>query len=534
VNDREKTRDELIEELQALRESHEQLRLALEVASDGFRDWNVQTGEVFFSPRWLATLGYEPGELEPHVDSWKRLVHPDDMPRVTEALQAHFEGKTPIYECQNRLRTKNGSYRWNLDRGQVVSRDASGKPLRMVGVDADITSRKDAEEALHQSREKYRLLFNHMLDGFALESASVGIHLVDLEGKVEDCNAALERMLGYTKEELATMLFTEFTHPEDAEKDTALFKELVAGERTHYLIQKRHVRKDGHTIWARVNASLVRGDDGKPEYAIRLVEDITEQKRAEDALRRLNVELEDRVFKRTAELVALNKELEAFSYSVSHDLRAPVRHVTGFVKLLDEHAGANMDETSRRHLTIIAESARKMGQLIDALLEFSRTARKELKTTTVDMKGLVREVQQECLGGVDGRQIAWKVHPLPEVAGDRALLRAALVNLISNALKFTAGRTRAEIEIGTGAPEDGAALIFIRDNGVGFDERYASKIFGVFQRLHDAAEFEGTGIGLANVKRIIDRHGGRVWAEGALDRGATFYFWLPKPKGGSR
>ena len=163
-----KTQETLVEDVDALRRSEERLRLALTVASDGYWDWNVRTGEVFFSPRWLETLGYEPGGLEPHVDSWKRLVHPDDMPRVTEALDAHFEGKTPIYACENRLRTKTGVYRWNLDRGRVVSRDADGRPLRMVGIDADITLRKQAEEALRDSRERYQLFFNHMTEGFAL------------------------------------------------------------------------------------------------------------------------------------------------------------------------------------------------------------------------------------------------------------------------------------------------------------------------------------------------------------------------------
>ena len=176
-----KTQETLVEDVDALRRSEERLRLALTVASDGYWDWNVRTGEVFFSPRWLETLGYEPGGLEPHVDSWKRLVHPDDMPRVTEALDAHFEGKTPIYACENRLRTKTGVYRWNLDRGRVVSRDAAGRPLRMVGIDADITLRKQAEEALRDSRERYQLFFNHMTEGFALHEI-----ICDENGRPDD------------------------------------------------------------------------------------------------------------------------------------------------------------------------------------------------------------------------------------------------------------------------------------------------------------------------------------------------------------
>jgi light-regulated signal transduction histidine kinase (bacteriophytochrome) len=275
----------------------------------------------------------------------------------------------------------------------------------------------------------------------------------------------------------------------------------------------------------------VRDAEGKPDYSVGMVEDVTERKRAEEELRRLNAELEQRVLDRTAALDSANKELEAFSYSVSHDLRAPLRHVTGFVNLLEQHAGTSMDDKSRRYAGIIADSARRMGRLIDDLLEFSRTGRAELKRTVFALTPLLEEVRRECLRDAEERNVQWKIGDLPEVAGDRSLVRLVFVNLVANALKFTRGRAVAEIEIGMGPSENDAVVIFVRDNGVGFDPRYAAKLFGIFQRLHAAEEFDGTGIGLANVTRIVQRHGGRVWAEGAVGQGAAFFVSLPAAGG---
>lgn len=227
-----------------------------------------------------------------------------------------------------------------------------------------------------------------------------------------------------------------------------------------------------------------------------------------------------------------NKELQAFNYSVSHDLRAPLRHILGYVSILQQDAGPRLSAKNRGFLTTIFQSATRMGNLIDDLLSFSRVGRVELHKTEVDLNKLIEDTLGDFREETQGRRILWEIHPLPEVQADRALLRMVLVNLLSNAVKFTGMRAEAKIEIGCVPNGNRETILFIRDNGDGFDPEYSGKLFGVFQRLHTQQEFEGTGIGLANVQRIIQRHGGRVWAEGVVDGGATFYFALPKSAGG--
>jgi signal transduction histidine kinase/DNA-binding response OmpR family regulator len=253
-----------------------------------------------------------------------------------------------------------------------------------------------------------------------------------------------------------------------------------------------------------------------------------QRQRADEELDRHRGHLQELVEERTAELEATNRELEGFSYSVSHDLRAPLRHIDGFVELLRRQIESALDEKGRHYMDAISGAARKMGMLIDDLLAFSRMGRHDLTLQKVDLAHLVRDAIEELEPDAAGRNIAWRVSDLPTVMGDAAILRMVLVNLISNALKFTCPRQQAHIEIGSQPGRDSETVIFVRDNGVGFNMAHADKLFGVFQRLHSVERFEGTGIGLANVRRMIAKHGGRTWAEGKVDRGAVFYFSLPR------
>jgi light-regulated signal transduction histidine kinase (bacteriophytochrome) len=279
-------------------------------------------------------------------------------------------------------------------------------------------------------------------------------------------------------------------------------------------------KADGTKVVVSSRWSLRRDEHGRPAAILATNNDITERKRRDEKIQQLNRELE-----------ANNKELEAFAYSTSHDLRAPLRHVAAYSELLQKHATSVLDEKGRRYIALLLESAKKMGDLIDDLLAFSRIGRAETRNALVSLDQLVREAVSEVERGNEKRKIVWRIGALPDVHGDRAMLRLALVNLVSNAVKFTSTRAQAEIEIGCADGKPGEVVVFVRDNGVGFDMKYVHKLFGVFQRLHRSEAFEGTGIGLATVQRIVARHGGRVWAEGVVDGGATFYFSALKATG---
>jgi PAS domain S-box-containing protein len=282
-------------------------------------------------------------------------------------------------------------------------------------------------------------------------------------------------------------------------------------------------RADGSRVVLASRWALRRNELEQPVAILETNNDVTDRKRREEEIRKLNGELGER----TTELEASNKELEAFAYSVSHDLRAPIRHIAGYAQLLQKNSAPVLDEKSRRYMTMILESAARMGTLIDDLLAFSRIGRAETRKSAVNLDVLVKEILVEMHQDIAGRNIVWKIGALPDLYGDRSMLRLALTNLIANAAKFTRTRPQAEIEIGCLEKNSDDVVVFIRDNGVGFDMKYVDKLFGVFRRLHSADSFEGTGIGLATVQRIIHRHGGRVWAEGLVDRGAAFFLSIP-------
>ncbi len=374
------------------------------------------------------------------------------------------------------------------------------------------------QQSLTQSQTKLNLLLEGVID--------YALIMLDEEGKVISWNLGVQKLYFYEEEEILGDYFGCFFTPEDIKVCQPVEKLKIATEKGKFIAENWQIRKDGTKFFAREIITALKDENNLLQGFAKLTQDITERKNTELLLQENQKNLEIMVQKRTEELEAVNKELEAFSYSVSHDLRAPVRHISGFVELLQKRLGKNLDEISLRYLNNISQTAKHAGNLVDDLLEFSRMGRTEMRCMLIDMKQLVQQVQKERELDIKDRNIIWEIGDLPKIYGDGGLLKLVVHNLISNAIKYTRPREEAKIIIDYETNKQ-EIIYFIKDNGVGFDYRYVDKLFGVFQRLHSNKEFEGTGIGLANVKRIIQRHGGKTWAEGTIDQGATFYFALP-------
>jgi len=441
----------------------------------------------------------------------RRITKPlHELTEASEAIAAGQTSRRVVTERRDEIGRLGAAFNTMATQVEGVQRDLEEQVQRRTATLAE-TSAALAQRLteLNASRQAIDRFFALSLDMLCIAGT---------DGYFKRLNPAWTATLGWTDEELCAKPYLEFVHPDDRADTIERASQLAHGT-TITAFENRYQCRDGSYRWLQWKA--IPTADGSAVYAS--ARDVTEQKARESQIEMLNTQLAQRV----SDLDALTGELEAFSYSVSHDLRAPLRHVTGFASLLQRSAGGRLDETDSRYLRTIVDASARMGRLIDDLLAFSRMGRAPLARQRVSLDALVQDARSE-LHGAPERAIDWTIRPLPDVDADPAMLRLVLVNLLSNAVKYTAGRDRAAIEVGENGSTTRETVVYVRDNGVGFDMQYVHKLFGVFQRLHSSDEFEGTGIGLANVRRIVHRHGGRVWAEGAVDRGATFFIALPK------
>ena len=477
---------------------------------------DLQGDIEYVNPKFTELTGYAAAEVQGRNPRFLQSgrVPPGVYRAMWAALAA---GETWKGEFQNRK--KNGELFWEAATIAPI-RDGEGAVTHYVAVKEDITALKSGEAARIESEARFQQLFETSNDGIALE---------DLVGRYQDCNQAFLDLLGLDgKDALLGRSCDAVTAPESLDlgrRMVAACRELPAGRNLAY--EKEYLRADGTRVPAEVHLWVRRDREGAPVGLWCIARDITERRQADQALEQLNGELEERIRRRTALLETALAELDAFSYSVSHDLRAPLRGIDGFSQALQEECGELLSAEGRHYLQRVRAGTQRMGRLIDDLLKLSQVSRSALNRQPLDLSALAEALLDELDQGDPGRGLELRVAPGLEASGDPGLVRAVLGNLLGNAWKYTARASAPRIEVFREPLPDGGAAFCVRDNGVGFDMAYAGKLFMAFQRLHSATDFEGSGIGLAIVQRIIHRHGGQVWARSAEGEGASFYFTLP-------
>jgi len=495
---------------QALNESRQLFETLALVSPVGIFRTRADGYTTYVNPTWskLSGLSFE----EAIGLKWLNAVHPDDRDKVkqgwTNAVQTHDKSG-----AEYRFLHPNGSIVWVI--GSAVPEFRNGEIVGYIGTLTDITSRKEAEEALAKSEAQFRALFENVGEGIAISNTNE---------MFEFANPAAEKIFGVSHNGLTNLSLKRFVT--DATYQLILEETEKRKQNVKRIYELEIIREDGEIRNLLISAVPNYKSNGEFAGTFGVFRDITEQKAAEGVIQRLNESLEQRVKERTTQLEAANKELESFSYSVSHDLRAPLRHINGFINILLNSYQSNLPEEAQHFLQNITFSTKQMGILIDDILKLSRTGRVEMVRKKFSMDNVVAKAIDQVLQTPTKQEIKWKINPLNEAFADENLLLLVWVNLIDNAVKYTRNVNSAIIEIGT-INSTSETIYYIKDNGVGFDMKYAKNLFGVFQRLHSDAEFEGTGIGLANVNRIITRHGGKIWAEAELGKGATFFFILP-------
>jgi PAS domain S-box-containing protein len=492
----------------ALRKSEGKFRNLFENSPLGKSMTSVD-GQMFVNKSFCDLTGYSQEEL--NAMSWKVITHPEDIETTEEVTNLLLQGKNDRLRFEKRYLAKSGSIIW-ADVSVFLQRDEDGNPLYFITTINDLTQKKKLEA------ERFRLLD-------IIDSSLNEIYIFNSENlKFEYANKGALRNIGYSSEEMLSLTPVDIKPGYTEESFRKLVKPLLSGKSKLIAIETIHRRKDGSEYPVEIHLQLYKNASDSLFFAF--INDITERKIADEAIRKLNEELEDRVRLRTSQLEAANKELEAFSYSVSHDLRAPLRAIHSFTSILKEDYENILGDEGRRLCNIIESSSVRMGTLIDDLLSFSRLGRNSMNYSYIKMGKLALDIYNEITTPGEREKTALSINAIPDAEGDASMLRQVISNLLSNAIKYSSRVEKPEIELGF-SRGDNETIYYVKDNGVGFDMKYSNKLFGVFQRLHTDKEFEGNGVGLAIVKRIIKRHGGRVWAESEPGKGSVFFFTLP-------
>ena len=491
---------------------HDQTSL-LDLAYDGILSRDIRGTVHYWSRGAEETYGWTKEEaLGKVTHTLLQTQFPESLTKIEEALRERGRWEGELIQTRRDGSSITVTSRWAMWNGADRT---SGKVLE---INRNITNSKKIEAKLMESEERWRLMVEGVRD-FAM-------FLLDTDGRVASWNAGAERFMGYQAEEIVGKQFSCFYPQDDIDSGKPAMELRIAAAVGRFEEEGWRIRKDGSKLWENVIITKLEDKFGRMLGFSKVAQDFTQRKTAAKNLQLLNEDL----VRRSVSLEAANKELEAFTYSVSHDLRAPLRHVDGFSRLLLEKHSAQLDEEGKRMLERVRQGTQHMGALVDDLLNLSRVSRREVSALVTDLNTILEEVLTELKPSWQGRQVEFRIGRLPFAHCDPGLIRQVFVNLLSNAIKFTRPRKRTIIEVGQ-AQNDARSVIFVRDNGVGFKMKYADKLFGVFQRLHRAEDFEGTGVGLVTVQRIIHKHGGRVWADAEIDMGATFYFTLEGMEG---
>ncbi|MGB3199664.1 MAG: PAS domain-containing protein, partial [Nodosilinea sp.] len=482
------------------------LRLSLALESGRIGSWerDLKTNEVIWDQCLIDMYGFDRLGHQATYQDWRAHVYADDIDWVEAANQALVDSDAP-YDLEFRVWRNDGSLGW-VRSSALVQRDAAGQPLSIIGINYDITDQRQAAAELQDLSARLAL---------ALESGGFGCWEWDVITNELNWDQRLIDLYGFKEGRPATYQdWRDQVYSDDLPTvETALQAALTTG--MPYDSEFRICRGDGELRWIKANALVYRTPEGQPLSMVGINYDITEAKRAELHM-----------WRTAAQLEASNRELEAFAYSVSHDLRAPLRAIDGFSRALLEDYGDQFDEEGQDYFDRIRHNVSRMGQLIDDLLRLSRVSRQAMVYGPVNLSALVQDQIDELRLAEPDRTVEVTITPGIVVSADLTLMQVAIANLVQNAWKFTSHRPSAQLAFGVGGQAN-EPVYYLRDNGAGFNMAYADKLFGVFQRLHNTHEFPGTGIGLATVQRAIHSQGGRVWAEAAVDRGATFYFTLP-------